>query len=242
MSGQHPYMTFNLPGLTQVDKKTGIAFDFNHGARVQVPKGPYHVRLIDRDACLTIYEADADGVIVTSTKKFYVDFTVEVSQQVAKEGHKSEEKERKVIFRHDYDCRGKNVRMKFPDAAMGDILAWFPYAEEFRQQHGCRLFCAMDRKFSAILAPNYPEITFIEPEALVDDLYASYFVGLFAPWDNRDLQPLDWRVVGLQNHAAGLLGLPLGERRVHLKPSGRPVPVKGKYVCIAAQATAQCKY
>ena len=232
MSEQHPYMTFNLPALTQEDKETGIAFDFNYGARVQVPKGKYHVRLIDRDACLTIYEADADGVIVTSTKKFYVNFAVEVSQQ---EDHK-------VIFQHDYDCRGRKVRMKFPDAAMGDILAWFPYAEAFHQQHGCQLFCAMHRKFAAILAPSYPEITFIEPDALVDDLYASYFVGLFAPWDNRDLQPLDWRVVGLQNHAAGLLGLPLGERQVRLRHSGRPAPVKGKYVCIAAQATAQCKY
>ena len=103
MSEQHPYMTFNLPALTQVDKETGIAFDFNYGARVQVPKGKYHVRLIDRDACLTIYEADADGVIVTSTKKFYVNFAVEVSQQ---EDHK-------VIFQHDYDCRGRKVRMKF---------------------------------------------------------------------------------------------------------------------------------
>ena len=48
--------------------------------------------------------------------------------------------------------------------------------------------------------------------------------------------------MGLQNHAAYLLGVEPGELRVKLTPSKQPRQVKEKYVCIAAQATAQCKY
>lgn len=79
--------------------------------------------------------------------------------------------------------------LKFPDTAMGDVLAWFPYAEEFRKKHGCNLYCALNPKFSAILKAGYPEIHFVDTETVPKDLYASYYVGLFAPWD---LQPVDW--------------------------------------------------
>ena len=237
-----PYMTFSPPPIAGRTGIAGLAFDFNYGARVQVPKGDYHVRLIDRDAALTLYDADANGAVVSSTKKYYVRFGIEVYEKKPKKGGKPDEKELKLVFSHDYDCRGKNVLMKFPEVAMGDMLAWFPYAEAFRQQHGCKLFCAMSPVHSAILAPNYPKITFIETEKMPPDLYASYYVGLFAPWDNHDLQPLDWRIVGLQNHAAYLLGVEPGELRVKLSPSKQPRQVKEKYVCIAAQATAQCKY
>ena len=237
-----PYMTFSPPPIAGKTGIAGLAFDFNYGARVQVPKGDYHVRLIDRDAALTLYDADANGAVVSSTKKYYVRFGIEVYEKKPKKGGKPDEKELKLVFSHDYDCRGKNVLMKFPEVAMGDMLAWFPYAEAFRQQHGCKLFCAMSPVHSAILAPNYPKITFIETEKLPPELYASYYVGLFAPWDNHDLQPLDWRIVGLQNHAAYLLGVEPGELRVKLTPSKQPRQVKEKYVCIAAQATAQCKY
>ena len=237
-----PYMTFSPPPIAGRTGIAGLAFDFNYGARVQVPKGDYHVRLIDRDAALTLYDADANGAVVSSTKKYYVRFGIEVYEKKPKKGGKPDEKELKLVFSHDYDCRGKNVLMKFPEVAMGDMLAWFPYAEAFRQQHGCKLFCAMSPVHSAILAPNYPDITFVETETLPPDLYASYYVGLFAPWDDHDLQPLDWRIVGLQNHAAYLLGVEPGELRVKLTPSKQPRQVKEKYVCIAAQATAQCKY
>ena len=237
-----PYMRFNPPPIEGRTEIAGLTFDFNYGARVKVPKGDYHVRLIDRDASLTLYDADAKDAVVSSLKKYYVRFGIEVYEKKPKKGGKPGEKELKLVFSHDYDCRGRNVLMKFPEVALGDMLAWFPYAEEFRRQHGCRLFCAMSPVHSAILAPNYPDITFVGTETLPPELYASYYVGLFAPWDNHDLQPLDWRIVGLQNHAAYLLGTEPVERRVKLTPSKAPRQVKEKYVCIAAQATAQCKY
>ena len=125
-------MTFSPPPIAGKTDIPGLMFDFNYGARVQVPQGDYHVRLIDRDAALTLYDADANGAVVSSTKKYYVRFGIEVYEKTPKEGGKPDEKELKLIISHDYDCRGKNVLMKFPEAALGDMLAWFPYAEAFR--------------------------------------------------------------------------------------------------------------
>lgn len=92
----------------------GISFDFNYGARVTVPQGEYRVRFIDRKACLTVYDAPASGVLVASSKKYFIDFRIEVYEKD------------KMIFAHDLDLRSQKVLLKFPVGILGDILAWFP--------------------------------------------------------------------------------------------------------------------
>lgn len=230
---QKPYMAFNPGPISQHSSVPGIDFDFNLGVRVTVPKGDYRVKFIDNDAHMTIYDAPASGVICSSTKRYYVNFRIEV--------YKKKKVTEELIFAHDYNCAKKNVVMKFPDGALGDVLAWFPYAEEFRKKHHCTLFCAMPQRMIDILEPGYPEIHFVGMEERPVNVYATYYVGLFYPWDGRELQPVDWRVVGLAQHAAYLLGVPAKEERVHLTPA-KESPIKEPYVCIATQATAQCKY
>ena len=247
-----PYMTFDPPQTpTQETPVEGLRFDFNMGLRVSVPEGNYRVRFIDRDAALTVYDAAASGVMATSTKRYFVKFRLEVYETPDEEEQKRRKDkdepplEAKLVFSHDYDAKEKKVLMKFADAALGDLLAWFPYAEAFRQKHGCELYALMDERYIEILREGYPEIHFLAPEdARPDDLYATYYVGLFAPWDDRNLQPTDWRVVGLQAHAAYLLGVEPTETRPRLLPSPEAESVRPKepYVCIATQATAQCKY
>ncbi len=250
-TGKTPYMTFDPPQTpTQETSVEGLRFDFNAGLRVSVPEGNYRVRFIDRDAALTVYDAKASGVIATSTKRYFVNFRLEVYETPTEEEQKAakakeETLEEKLVFSHDYDAKGKKVLMKFAGAAMGDLLAWFPYAEAFRLTHGCELYAWMDKRYIEILQAGYPEIHFLSPEdARPKDLYATYYIGLFAPWDNRDLQPTDWRVVGLQAHGAYLLGVEPVETRPRLTPSSKAKKLRPKepYVCIATQATAQCKY
>jgi len=149
---KQPYMTFSPPPITGATGHEGIYFDFNKGARVVVPEGDYRVKFTDLDTCLTVYDMKASGVIVTSSKVYFVRFRIEVYQ--------GEE----LIFSHDYDAAGKNVLLKFAGVALGDVLAWFPYAEEFRQKHGCKLFVAIDEKYHEILREGYPEITLLKQE------------------------------------------------------------------------------
>lgn len=222
-------MTFNPPAIAGETGHEGIYFDFNKGARVVVPEGDYRVKLIDLDTCLTVYDMKASGVVVTSSKVYFVRFRIEVWQ--------GEE----MLFAHDYNAEGKNVLIKFAGTALGDVLAWFPYAEEFRKKHNCKLFVAIDEKYHEIFRAGYPEITLLQQEEQPQELYATYYMGLFAPWDDRNLQPMDWRVVGLQAHGAHLLGVE--PREIAPKLQGKkPEELQGPYVCIATQATAQMKY
>ena len=69
-----------------------------------------------------------------------------------------------MIFAHDLDLRSQKVLLKFPVGILGDILAWFSYAEAFRQKHGCQLYCAMDEELAELFKPAYPKIHFLKPE------------------------------------------------------------------------------
>ena len=225
-----PYMRFYAGPVTQDSGLEGIKFDFNYGARVEVPAGDYRVRFLDREACLTLYDAAASGVLVTSSKKYFVDFRIEVYEKG------------KLIFAHDLNLEGKKVLLKFPVGILGDILAWFPYAEIFRKKHKCELYCAMAEDMIEIIKPGYPEIKFIKAEERPEGLYASYYMGIFFPCDDRVHQPVDWRLIGLHQNAAMILGVDPGEQRIRLLPKNKTRRIKEPYVCIAAQASSQAKY
>ncbi|MCD7873977.1 MAG: hypothetical protein LUH17_03140 [Acidaminococcaceae bacterium] len=143
-----PYMLFDAGEVQQESGLPGIKFDFNYGARVTVPQGEYRVKFVDKDTCLTVYDAPASGVMVTSSKKYFVDFRIEVYEKD------------KLIFAHDLDLKDKKVLPKFHTGILGDVLAWFPYAELFRQKHGCQLYCIVAPGMAELFKPSYPNIHF----------------------------------------------------------------------------------
>lgn len=233
-----PYMAFEAGPPTQKSGIEGIDFDFNNGARVTVPQGEYRVKFLDRNACLTLYDAPASGVICTSAKKYFINFRIEVYQK--------QNGEDKLIFAHDLDLKNKKVLIKFPTGILGDVLAWFPYAEEFRKKHGCQLYCAIGEEMEELFKPAYRRINFIKPDAKVEDAYATYYMGIFFPCDDRVHQPSDFRVRGLHKNAAMILGLDEGAEApdvyVKLTPKNKQRKIKESYVCIAAQSSGQAKY
>ena len=229
-----PYMIFNAGEVVQESGISGIKFDFNYGVRVTIPQGEYRVKFIDRDSCLTVYDAPASGVMVTSSKKYFVNFRIEVYEKD------------KLIFAHDLNLQGKKVLIKFPVGILGDILAWFPYAEEFRRKHKCEVYCALAEDMAVLFKPAYPNLHYIKPDERPQGLYASYYLGIFFPCEDRMHQPADFRVRGLQKNAAMILGLDENAEPkdvyVKLLPKDKKRKIKEPYVCIAAQASSQAKY
>lgn len=237
---KEPYMRYSPPPLSIDSGIDGIRFDFNFGARISVPKGDYLVRFIDLDSMVCVFESMASEAMASSNKRYFVNFRIEIYKKA--DVQSGEEIQYELIFEHDYNARGKNVLIKFADAAIGDLLGWFPYALEFQKKHKCHVYAAVGDKFMDILQEGYPELTLIPKEEMPENLYASYYVGLFDPWDDRELQPCDWRVIGLQQHAAYLLGVEPVEIRPHLVPHPYKEPIDTPYVCVSAQASAQAKY
>ena len=223
------YANFNPGPIRRETPVAGVKLDFNYGVRLAVPQGNYHVRFIDKDTSTILYDADASGVMVTSTKKYYVNFRVELYQ------------DGRLIYAHDLELAGKKVLIKFPVGTLGDIMAWFPYAREFQKKHGCQVYCSLSEEIAGLLKPAYPELKFLPPDRAPEDCYASYYMGIFFPADDRMHQPVDHRIVGLQKTIPYLLGLDVVERRPILTPA-KERPIAEPYVCIAAQATSQAKY
>ena len=220
------------PTLEAID---GIRFDFNNGLRIKFPdKGEYRCVFKDLDTDCLLYSMDVKpGCTVESVKKFYIRFRLEIYR-------KDDLKE--PIFTHDLDLTGKEVLIQLPVGALGDTIAWFSFVERFQRKHCCNISCVMETRMAEIFKAQYPNISFItKEEAAKLSPYATYNLGLFFGGDT-DRQPFDFRQIGLHRTAGKILGIEdISDMppRVDLTAERK---IKEKYVCIAAQASSQCKY
>lgn len=215
----------------------GIRYDFNMGARVLLPAredGEWHIRLRDLDTGNVLFESRNQGAFVASSKRFYVRFKLEV--------YVDEE----LIFEHDHDCADREVLIQFPVGTLGDTLAWFSYAARFQEKTGCKLTCALSALIIPLLQENYPQISFVTHEEVVDKgladtFYSTYSFGLFFDDKENIWQPTDFRMVGLHRTAGYILGVDPAEEapRVSVQEPGRPI--EEPYVCIAVQSSSGCK-
>ena len=166
------YVSFDAGPVTMDSGLPGVKLDFNYGARVLLPDdGEYRVRFTDLGTSSILYDASGRNALVTSTKKYYINFRVEIW------------KDGVPALVHDLDLTGRNVHIRYPVGTLGDILAWFPYAEEFRKKHRCNVYCSMSPEIAGLFAPAYPRIRFIDPGTTPPDCYATYYMGIFFPAD-----------------------------------------------------------
>jgi autotransporter strand-loop-strand O-heptosyltransferase len=210
----------------------GLRFDFNEGCRVIVPESdnPWRVRISDLDTGNVLYETEIKAGRVSSTKRYYVRFRIDVWQQG------------ESPFVHEYSAAGQPVLIQLPVGTLGDSLGWFPYAVKFRDRHNCRLTCAMAERLIPLFRPHYPGIEFVTHEEVEPErYYATYSIGLF--FDDKDsvFQPCDFRHVGLHRTAGYILGVDPAEAPPQIALADHSRPLAEPYVCIAVQSTTQSK-
>src|SRR5204862_877104 len=112
------------PPPTQVPTQAGpkgTQFDFNDGCRVMLPESdhPWRVRISDLDTGNILYETEIKAGRVSSTKRYYVRFRIELWQQG------------ESLFVHEYVAKDREVLIQFPVGTLGDTMGWFPYAVKF---------------------------------------------------------------------------------------------------------------
>jgi autotransporter strand-loop-strand O-heptosyltransferase len=210
----------------------GIRFDFNAGARVNLPEagGPWRVRLADLDTGNVLYDTTVPSGWVSSAKRYYLRVRIEVWSGA------------ELTVAHDYDCRDREVLIQFPVGTLGDIMGWFPYAARFQQERGCRVSVAMAGWLIPLFRDAYPDITFLTHEEVEPErYYATYNIGLYFDDEARLLQPCDFRLVGLHRTAGYILGVDPAEIAPRIVASAPDRPIPEKYVCIAVQSTTQAK-
>ena len=140
-----------------------------------------------------------------------------------------------IKFQHTINLKGKNILMSLGSKALGDTLAWIPYVEEFRKKHGCEIY--LSTWWNGIM--DYPDIHFITPGSVVENVYASYSIGCFD--DQKLLNPVNWRKCPLQKVAADILGLDYVPIRPRLEVIPSTEEIKRPYVCFSEFSTMRNK-
>ena len=166
-----------------------------------------------------------------------------------------------IVFERSRNQKFNRVYIKFGSQSIGDNVAWIPYVEEYRKIHNVEvvLFTYHNYLFNTaykdIIFTDVSESNFINdvdkkfkidygPELFIVD-------GMSAPdkwyienkkYDNY-VEDYDYRSIPLQRLSSLLLGLPDEELIPKINiPEDKGTNIKGKYVVVAIQSTAQLKY
>ena len=145
-----------------------------------------------------------------------------------------------LIHNKVLDLKGKRVFIPLSSKSLGDTLAWFPYVDEFRKKHNCHVVTSTFMNY--LFVDQYPELEFVEPGSVVNNIHAQYNFGWFYDENNNvdyNKNPNDFRVLPLQKTASDILGLDYTEIRPKLN---LPNVEKKKKVGIGLHSTAQAKY
>jgi autotransporter strand-loop-strand O-heptosyltransferase len=145
-----------------------------------------------------------------------------------------------LIYENILDLENKRVYISFGSKSLGDTLSWFPYCEEFRLKHNCKLVVSTFMNY--LFEDQYPQIEFVEPGKVVPNIYAQYQLGWYYNENgefNQNKHPFDFKLQPLQKTATDILGLEYNEIRPKLD---LPEVSKKKKVGIGFHSTAQAKY
>lgn len=147
------------------------------------------------------------------------------------------------------DLSGKEVYIKFHSSSLGDTLAWIPIVEEFRKEHGCKVYCSTFK--NDLLKKTYPQIKFVEPGESIRNLkeilhiYAVYNIGWFYENEKPDLStiPTPFTDIPLQQTASDILGLPYKETPCFVSFNDSKITVpEERYITFSMHSTAQAKH
>lgn len=138
-----------------------------------------------------------------------------------------------LIYENILDLHGKKVFISIESKALGDTIAWVPYALEFQKKHGCKV--VLSSFHNKIL--DYPELELVEPGSSVN-CYAMYKIGWHYDTSREPELP---NTIPLQKAATNILGLKYTEMRPKLFTK-RDCPNDRKYITIATNSTTGCKF
>ena len=163
--------------------------------------------------------------------EYFIDWYIKVYQK--------ENNQWVLVEESRFNAKNKKVYIALESKALGDTLAWFPYIEEFRKKHQCKVICSTFH--NRLFKNQYPEIEFVNPGEEVFNIYAMYTIGWFYNNDkiNGFKHPFEVKNQPMQKTASDILGL---EFKEVIPKLSKPLIAKKKQISIAIHATAQAKY
>ena len=210
--------------------------NFVDGASLEIT-GPiqeeYKILFTDLKTNKVVHESIITNNMWTRTNiKYCVDWKIETFKVSTNE----------KVFEYVFNPKGKRVYIHLDSKAIGDTLAWFPYAEEFRKKWNCDVISSTFH--NDWFKKEYPEIEFVTPGTEVTNLYAMFNIGWF--YDGQEIItnkiPIDFKKHPLQQTASEILNLEYKEVKPKVKISNKKTNINENYVVIAPHASSHAKY
>lgn len=223
-----------IKNLDNIRATLGVSFVNGPKVEIQSPvKAEYKVEFINPVTGQIVHTSVINNNCWTKCLyEYFIPWYIKIYQKESNEFVLAEE--------HYYNAENKRVYVALDSKALGDTLSWFPYVEEFRKKHNCKMICSTFHNY--LFKDQYPEIEFIQPGEVAHNLYAMYVLGWPYKEDgeiNLYRTPSDFKTKPLQQTASDILGIEFSE----VKPK---LPIysteKKKQVSIAIHGTAQAKY
>lgn len=143
----------------------------------------------------------------------------------------------KLIYDKTLDLSGQRVFINIDSEALGDTIAWVPYALEFQKKHNCHVIVSTFK--NKLVQKAYPELEFVEPGVTVHNVIAQYKIGAhYNPYSEPEIP----NTIPMQKIASNILGLEYQEIRPKVSYRIMKRPTSKPYVVIATNSTAGCKF
>jgi autotransporter strand-loop-strand O-heptosyltransferase len=165
------------------------------------------------------------GFFIKLNKKYYIDWKYKIYENNV------------LIKEESFSLAGSKVFITMDSKSLGDTISWISYCDEFRKKHNCKV--VVSTFWNKFFINTFPEIEFVNPGSVVQNIKAMYKLGWFY---NKDLEPTLPTLIPLQQTASNILGLEYNETKPDLDFEIKPRIFKEKYITIATHSTAGCKY
>ena len=220
------------PWLDRPKKENKILISYLDGPRVEIlgdESKEYFVEFLDGDTDTVLFsDTIKNNMWTASSKKYYIPWVIKINGEIVDR----------------FSLENKTVLISFETKAIGDTLAWAPYAIEIMKERKCKVVLSTfhNEWFEGSL--DYKDISFIKPgESVNCDVV--YRIGWFKDdnntWRKFDNYPNQINLIPLQKTATDILGLDYKEINHTLNFTPKAKPYKKKYVVFGPQSTAGCK-
>ena len=215
-----------------VNVKNIVTTSYVNGATVNISgniPATYRVQFFDKRKNIIHFETEIkNNCWAKCNIEYFVDWNIKVWDGDT------------LFYEENFDASTKRVYIALSSKALGDTLAWFPYVEEFGKVHNCKMVTSTFH--NDMLQKQYPNIEFVNPGDVVENLYAMYSLGLFYTGDgniNLYKNPSDPKTQTMQKMGSDILGLEYREIKPKLNKKNLN---KEQLITIAIHGTAQAKY
>jgi autotransporter strand-loop-strand O-heptosyltransferase len=210
----------------------GFQISFKEGAKVTIDPSVkddlYTVKFKDRRTQEVVYQTAArPGYWCTATPLYFIDWEIDILNSKGER-----------VLNERLNLWGKRVLIFIDTPALGDTVAWAPYASRFAAIHNCKVICSSDYPGLFMADPN----TSFVGRTNIPEWDVQYKLGYYFKenWEARIKKHVS--TLSLQEVATSILGMEFKEIRPTIRTLAQaPRPLEKKYVCIAVQSTAQCK-